>query len=487
MMYKQAVYSSSDAVNEPLLIELSQEARKPPKIPSGIGGEPRVPEALSRNSQPFLPRVSELTVVRHFTRLSQMNFGVDTGSYPLGSCTMKYNPKVNDFAATLPGFTHIHPGQAEGTVQGALHVIWELQDYLKEITGMEAITVQPAAGAHGEYTGMLIAKSYFRDRGELATRRRVLIPDTAHGSNPASAAMAGFEVLAVPSRDGEVDLDALEHIADNTVAAFMVTVPNTLGIFESRILEVSQIIHRAGGLMYFDGANMNALMGVAKPGDFGFDIAHLNLHKAFSTPHGGGGPGSGPVAVRSFLEEYLPVPRLRRSDSGTYYWDYSGERSIGRVREGYGNFGVLLRAYAYIKALGGEGLRQVARDAVLSSNYAAKKLGVEYPVPFGAGKPRKHEFVASAKGSGKRAFDVAKHILSRGHAPTIYFPQIVDEALMIEFTEAETKAEIDAYVDGLLEALNKDLSSEPTNTSVSRLDEAGAARRPILNWRELLG
>jgi glycine dehydrogenase subunit 2 len=487
MRYKQAVYSSSDTVNEPLLAELSQETREPPELPSGLGGEPHIPESLSRKNKPCLPRVSELTVVRHFTRLSQMNFGVDTGSYPLGSCTMKYNPKFNDSAASLPGFAHIHPGQHESTVQGALHIIWELQSYLKEITGMEAITVQPAAGAHGEYTGMLIVKSYFRDKGELATRRKVLIPDTAHGSNPASAAMAGFEVLTVPSRDGEVDLEALERVADNAVAAFMVTVPNTLGIFESRILEVSRIIHRAGGLMYFDGANMNALMGVAKPGDFGFDIAHLNLHKAFSTPHGGGGPGSGPVAVRSFLEEYLPVPKLRRGTSGKYYWDYSGEKSIGRIREGFGNFGVLLRAYAYIRALGGEGLRQAARDAVLSSNYAAKRLREKYPIPFGDGKPRKHEFVASAKGTGKRAFDIAKHILNNGHAPTIYFPQIVEEALMIEFTETETKAEIDAYVEGLLDALNKDLSHEPTNTSVGRLDEVSAARQPKLNWRELLG
>jgi Glycine cleavage system protein P (pyridoxal-binding), C-terminal domain len=477
MKYRQAIYSHSDTLNEPLLIELSQEGRSSEK------NEVQLPEELKRKTEPALPELSELTVVRHYTRLSQMNFGVDTGTYPLGSCTMKYNPKINDAIASLPGFAFLHPAQKHSTVQGALEVIWRLQNALIELTGMDAISVQPAAGSQGEFTGMLITKRHFEELGE--TRTKVLIPDTAHGSNFASAAMAGFEVVSVPTKQGEIDTQRLSELLDERVAAFMVTVPNTLGLFETKILEISSMVHSVGALMYFDGANMNALLGVTKPGELGFDIAHLNLHKTFSTPHGGGGPGAGPVLVKRFLEPYLPVPRLKRRENGELYWEYDYPKSIGRVREGFGNFAVLVRAYAYIRALGLKGLTQVSKDAVLVSNYAAKRLSTRYLLPYPE-KKRKHEFVISSKGTGKRALEIAKHILSRGHAPTIYFPQIVDEALMIEFTESETKSEVDSYIEGLLEALERDLSNEPSATSVARLDEVKAAREPILNWREML-
>ncbi len=484
MKYRQAVYQHSDKVNEPLLVELDQQSRLPPPVPDGLGGGVEVPAHLARMRSPRLPAISELSVVRHFVRLSQMSFGVDNGSYPLGSCTMKYNPKIDDVVAGLPGFSMLHPAQDESSVQGALRVIWELQLFLIELTGMDAITLQPAAGSQGEFVGMLVAKAYFKEMGELDKRRRVLIPETAHGSNFASAAMAGFEVVPVPMRDGEVDMPSFRALCDDKVAAFMATVPNTLGLFEQRILEISDAVHACGGLMYFDGANMNALIGVVKPAQLGFDIAHLNLHKTFSTPHGGGGPGAGPVAVKKHLADYLPIPRLRKTGDGSYAWDYSSHRSIGRVREGFGNFGVLLRAYTYIRTLGLEGLRQAARDSVLVSNYAAKRLSQVYSLPFG-GKPRKHEFVISSKPTGKRAFDIAKHILKWGYAPTIYFPQLVDEALMVEFTESETKREVDEYIQGLLDAAKSDLTSDPTNTAVDRLDEVRAAREPKLTWRDL--
>ncbi|MEM0120014.1 MAG: aminomethyl-transferring glycine dehydrogenase subunit GcvPB [Thermoprotei archaeon] len=484
MKYRQAVYQHSEVVNEPLLVELHQPTRASPPIPSGLSGFVDIPANISRVGKPKLPALSELSVVRHFVRLSQMSFGVDNGIYPLGSCTMKYNPKLDDVVAGLHGFSALHPDQDESSVQGALHVMWELQLFLLELTGMDAITLQPAAGSHGEFVGMLITKAYFKEKGELSKRRKVLIPETAHGSNFASAAMAGFEVVTVPMRDGEVDLDSLKTLCDDGVAAFMATVPNTLGLFERRILEISDMVHSCGALMYFDGANMNALIGVVKPAQLGFDIAHLNLHKTFSTPHGGGGPGSGPVAVKKHLADYLPIPRLKKNQDGSYVWDYTLLKSIGRIREGFGNFGVLLRAYTYIRTLGLDGLRQAARDSVLVSNYAAKKLSQVYSLPF-SGKPRKHEFVISSKPTGKRAFDIAKHILKRGYAPTIYFPQLVDEALMVEFTESETKSEVDEYIQGLIEAANTDLSSGPDNTAVGRLDEVRAAREPKLTWRDL--
>ncbi|MEM3671325.1 MAG: aminomethyl-transferring glycine dehydrogenase subunit GcvPB [Thermoprotei archaeon] len=485
MHYRQAVYSHSSIVNEPLLIELNQEDRAPNYIRKGLGGDVKLPEGIGRSNEPKLPKVSELTVVRHFTRLSQMNFGVDTGTYPLGSCTMKYNPKLNDVVAQLPGFAHLHPDQHASTVQGALHVLWGLQEMLKEITGMDALTLQPAAGAQGEYTGLLITRAYYAEKGELHKRRKVLIPDTAHGSNPASASMAGFEAVTVPSLNGEVDYDQLLRILGDDVAAFMVTVPNTLGIFESRIKEIAQEVHSAGALMYMDGANMNALVGSVKPSELGFDIVHLNLHKTFSTPHGGGGPGAGPVAVRSFLEAYLPRPRLVKKPGGEYGWSSDYPKSIGRIRESWGNFGVLVRAYAYILSLGREGLRQISRDSVLTSNYAAKRLRSRFTQPFSSNRSVKHEFVVSSKGAGVTALEVAKYVLKYGHAPTIYFPLIVPEALMIEFTESETKREIDEYVDGLLEATAAQSAQEPSNTSVSRLDEVQAARNPILNWKGL--
>ncbi len=486
MKFRQAIYSSSEVVNEPLLVELGQKAREQLLLTGLSGTAPELDRTLRRSSPLELPELSELRVIRHYTRLSQMNYGVDCGTYPLGSCTMKYNPKLNDLIAQFPGFADIHPGQSPETVQGALEVLWSLESLLREITGLDAVSLQPAAGSQGEFTGMLITKAYFRDKGELGHRKQVLIPDTAHGSNFASAAMAGFEVVKVPSHDGETDIGSLESLLSDRVAAFMVTVPNTLGIFERNVKHICELVHDAGGLMYFDGANMNALNGVARPGDFGFDIAHLNLHKAFSTPHGGGGPGAGPVAVRSDLEGYLPGPRVKKGPDGTYSLEDGSEKSVGRVREGLGNFGVLLRAYFYIRALGGEGLRQATRDAVLTTNYAAKRVSQRLALPFGRDKRRKHEFVASARGSGKRALDIAKGVLGSGHAPTIYFPQIVEEALMIEFTESETKAEVDDYIDGLLGTLDRDLSLEPSTTSVARLDEADAARNPRLTWREVV-
>jgi glycine dehydrogenase subunit 2 len=476
LRYSQAVYSHSQEVNEPLIIELGSGTE-------GVQEASDIPERMKRRGVPNLPCVPEITVVRHYTRLSQMNFGVDTGTYPLGSCTMKYNPKLNDELASLEGFSMLHPKQEESTAQGALELLWRLETFLKELTGMDAVTLEPAAGSQGELTGMLITKAYFRERGETG-RRKVLIPDTAHGSNFASANMAGFEVVTIPSRNGELDPGIVSRYLGTDTAAFMITVPNTLGIFESNILTINRMVHDAGALAYFDGANMNALLGRVKPGDLGFDIAHLNTHKTFSTPHGGGGPGAGPVCVKKFLEVYLPVPRLRRKEDGSLYWQHHLPRSVGRMREGYGNFGVLLRAYAYMRRLGLEGLSQVSRDAVLISNYAAKRLSQRYLLPFPE-KPRKHEFVVSAKGTGKRALEIAKGILEYGHAPTVYFPQIVEEALMVEFTETETKREIDEYTDALLELPGRDLSASPGSTSVSKLDEAGAARRPVLSWREL--
>lgn len=486
MKYRQAVYSSSQLVNEPLLIELTQDDRITGEASEAPRNSELVPENLMRKTPLNLPRLSELAVVRHYTRLSQMNFGVDTGTYPLGSCTMKYNPKLNDVVAQLPGFANIHPDQPASTTRGALQVMWELKNFLLELTGMDEMTLQPSAGAQGEYTGLLIVRAYFADKGEESKRRRVLVPDTAHGSNPASATMAGFEAVSVPSRDGEVDIDALRGLLGSDVAAFMVTVPNTLGIFESRITEVSKLVHDAGALMYMDGANMNALVGSVKPGRLGFDLIHLNLHKTFSTPHGGGGPGAGPVGVKSFLEPYLPVPRLVRRADGQYEWCANYTKSIGRVRESHGNFAVLLRAYAYILSLGKRGLRQVSRDAVLVSNYSVKRLSQRYQAPFLKGKWVKHEFVVSAKGTGLTALEVAKEILGSGHAPTIYFPLIVPEALMIEFTESETKGDVDAYIDNLLAVTSKKPGTLDSQTSVSRLDEVEAARKPLLNWRMLI-
>jgi glycine dehydrogenase subunit 2 len=445
------------------------------------------PEHLRAQPAP-LPEVSELDVVRHFTRLSQQNFSVDTNFYPLGSCTMKYNPKVNDDMAALPGFARLHPYEPEEMVQGALDLQFTLARCLCEICGMAAFTLHPSAGAHGEALGMLLIHAYHAGQGE--PRRRVLIPDSAHGTNPASAALLGYEVAEVPANDdGEVDLAALERLLDEDVAALMLTNPNTLGVFETQVQKIAMLVHDVGGLVYYDGANLNAIIGTSRPGDMGFDVVHLNLHKTFSTPHGGGGPGAGPVGVARHLEPFLPVPVITATEQG-YRLDYDRPQSVGKMRAFFGNMGVLVRAYTYIRALGGEGLRDVSRHAVLNANYVMRLLQDDYDLAVD--RACMHECVLSAARQAKngvRALDVAKALLDYGfHAPTVYFPHVVPEALMIEPTETESKQTLDAFV-----AAMKDIAREaredpdsvrqrPRTTPVRRLDEVTAARRPNLRW-----
>jgi glycine dehydrogenase subunit 2 len=447
-------------------------------------------QGFLRESEPILPEVSEVEVVRHFTELSQKAFGVDSGMYPLGSCTMKYNPKINEWAARLPGFADLHPDQPEETVQGALELMYELEQMLCEITGMERFTLQPASGAHGEMTGASLIKAYHEQRQDFQ-RKKMVVPDSAHGTNPATAHMLGFEVIEVKSNDrGLVDVDDLRSLMSDQIAGLMLTNPNTLGLFEEEIAEISAVVHEAGGLLYYDGANLNAVMGVARPGDMGFDIVHLNLHKTFSTPHGGGGPGSGPVGVKDFLVEFLPVPLVGRKD-GQYFLDYDLPHTIGKVQSFYGNFGVMVKAYAYIKALGGGGIREACQHAVLNANYIRHNLREFYEIPYD--RLCKHEFVASAvkqkKEDGVTALDVAKRLIDYGyHPPTIYFPLIVEEALMIEPTETETKGRLDDFIKAMQEIAreskeNPELVKEaPTKTPIRRVDEVTAARQPILKW-----
>ncbi len=468
-MYRQARY------DEPLLNEMHSEKNESLEIP--------LPEKI-RREELHIPNIPEHEMVRHYTRLSQMNYGVDINIYPLGSCTMKYNPKLNEEIARM--FFYIHPYQEESTVQGALQIMYELQEMLKEITDMDGFTLQPAAGAHGEFTGMLIVRAYHELKGELDRRRNVLVPDSAHGTNPASAAMAGFNVIEIPSDDkGMVDLEALEAATDDTTAAFMITNPNTLGIFEENIREIAEIMHKNGSLLYYDGANLNAIMGITSPGRMGFDIVHLNLHKTFSTPHGGGGPGSGPVGVRGELVDFLPVPIIAY-DGEKYYLDYNVKHTIGKVRSFYGNFGVLVKAWAYIRRLGGNGLRNVAIRAVVNSNYLKEKIKDYYEMPYK--NLRKHEFVVKPKNA--RAYDVAKRLLDYGvHAPTVYFPLIVHEALMIEPTETETKENLDKFADIMIkiakesEEVSELLHEAPHNTAVGRVDDVLASRKPVLTWK----
>lgn len=448
------------------------------------------PDHLLRNHPPTLPEVSELDVVRHYTALSHLNYGVDSGFYPLGSCTMKYNPKLNDWAASLPGLQRLHPLQPEETVQGMLNLLADLQSWLVMLTGMDAITLQPAAGAHGELTGILIVRAFLRDQGE-SQRQVILVPDSAHGTNPATAAMAGFEVQVVPSNArGGVDLAALRQLSNQRLAGLMLTNPNTLGLFETDILEIADIVHRAGGLLYYDGANANAILGKVRPGDMGFDIVHLNLHKTFSTPHGGGGPGAGPVGVKTALAPYLPTPGLSHED-GLWKWKDRGDLSIGKVRSYYGNVGVLVRAYAYLLSQGGDGLQSVAETAVLNANYLLKLLQPEYRAPYPG--PVKHEFVLSLtdqKRRGARALDVAKRLIDYGfYPPTVYFPLVVDEALMVEPTETESKATLERFahamkqVDAEIDRELPTLKEAPHGTVVERLNEAEAARHPRLVWK----
>lgn len=447
-----------------------------------------LPASLLRDDLP-LPELSQVDVVRHFVRLSQENFAVDTVFYPLGSCTMKHNPKLNEEAARLPGFTQAHPYQSQETVQGALRLLHELQEYLAEITGLAATSLQPAAGAQGELTGMLMIRGYHEAQSQ-GHRRRVLVPDSAHGTNPSSAAMTGYQVVTVGhDEEGDVDLAQLRELMGPDVAALMLTNPNTLGLFERRILDVCRVVHEGGGLVYGDGANLNAILGWAKPGDLGFDVMHLNLHKTFSTPHGGGGPGAGPVCCRDFLAPFLPGPVAVRTDEGRFTLRQP-DSSIGRVRSFYGNFLVLVRAYTYIRSLGPEGLRQVAEDAVINANYIQRRLEGAYQVAF----PRRcmHETVLSAsrqKAKGVRAWDIGKRLIDYGfHPPTVYFPLIVQEALMIEPTETESKETLDGFIEAML-AIAREAEEDPAlvqgaphSTRLGRLDEAAAARKPKLCW-----
>jgi glycine dehydrogenase subunit 2 len=479
-----------------LIFEKSKKGRKAYSLP-----ECDVPDVsldvidkkYLRAEAPELPEVSELDAVRHFTQISQRNHGVDSGFYPLGSCTMKYNPKVNELAARFDGFTKIHPYQQEKTVQGALKLMYDLGRMLSEITAMEEFTLQPAAGAHGELTGLMIMKAYHHNRNN-EKRTKIIVPDSAHGTNPASAAVAGFDVVEIKSNDkGLVDLEELKAAVGEDTAGFMLTNPNTLGLFDENILEISKIVHDAGGLMYYDGANANAILGISRPGDMGFDVVHLNLHKTFSTPHGGGGPGSGPVGVKKHLAEFLPVPVISKKEE-EYYMDYERPNSIGKVKSFYGNFGVLVRAYAYILSMGPDGLKEVAENAVLNANYIANKLKDKYFLPIDT--ECMHECVFSAdwqkEKNGVSALDIAKRLLDFGfHPPTIYFPLIVHEALMVEPTETESKETLDEFISVMRqiaeEAENTPeiVKTAPHTTVISRLDEATAARKPILRYTRL--
>jgi glycine dehydrogenase subunit 2 len=445
-----------------------------------------------------MPELGELDVVRHFTELSRRNFGIDTGFYPLGSCTMKYNPKITEQVGRLSGFAGLHPllpqlPGGDGIVQGALEVLYEVGQLLCNITGMSAFTMQPLAGAHGELTGTMIMAAYHRDKGNV--KKRVLIPDTAHGTNPASAAIVGYAVQTIPSSsDGEMDLDALGRALGDDVAGVMLTCPNTLGLFSPKVEKICEMVHKVGGLMYCDGANLNALLGVCRPGDIGFDVMHVNLHKTFATPHGGGGPGAGPVGVKSHLAQFLPTSIVRRRDDGSYYLDYDLPKSVGYIAPFYGNFGIILRAYAYMLMLGGEGLKRVSQNAVLNANYIREKLKDHYDIPFG--ELCKHECVLSARrqaalfdGKGVRALDIAKALIDRGfHPPTIYFPLVVPEAMMVEPTETESKETMDAFIAAMIEIAElaktnpQYIKDAPKTTPVGRLDETKAAREPDLAY-----
>lgn len=471
--------------DEPIIFELGCRGRRGCTIQEFDLEEDLVPENLKRKEL-NLPELSEVEVMRHFFRLSQMNYCIENGIYPLGSCTMKYNPKINEEIANLEKATNVHPLQDESTVQGSLQIMYELQEMLCEIGGVDAVTLQPAAGAQGEFTGILITKAYHELKGE--ERTEVVLPDTAHGTNPASAMMGGYKVVEIKSDDrGEVDLNELEAAISDKTACFMLTNPNTLGIFEENVLEIAKLVHKAGALLYYDGANLNAIMGIARPGDMGFDIVHYNLHKTFSTPHGGGGPGSGPIGVKENLKNFLPVP-IVDYDGKNYYFDYELPHTIGKVKSFYGNFGILIRAYTYIKIMGSNGLREAAEISVLNSNYMKEKLKKHFPLKFK--DLRKHEFVLSGeelKEKGIHTKDVGKRLLDYGfHAPTVYFPLIVEEALMIEPTETEPKEELDRFIDALIKIKEEDpeiIKNSPHNLSVGRVDEVSAAKNMFLSWK----
>jgi glycine dehydrogenase subunit 2 len=497
-----------------LLCELSETARRAHRLPaSDVPERPAselLPAAALASAPPALPELSEPLVVRHFANLSQLNMSVDTHFYPLGSCTMKYNPKRHERIAAMPGLVDLHPYQPEETLQGMLQLLFELQEYLQEISGLPACSLQPAAGAHGELTALWVAAASFRDRGEKRTR--VLVPDSAHGTNPASATMAGFEAVTIKTTpDGTLDMDDFRRHLDEQIAVFMITNPNTVGMFEPKIREIADAVHKAGGLVYLDGANMNAILGIARPGDFGADMQHYNPHKTFSGPHGGGGPGAGPICVAEKLAPYLPMPvvvkvegsgfRVQGSKNPAlppeprtlnpvhYRLDYDRPKSIGRVRAFFGNTGVLVRAYCYIRTHGPDGLRRVSENAVLNANYLLSRVKHFLPVP--QGDRCMHEFVASAarlkNEKGISAMDLAKRLSDFGfHAPTVYFPLTVKEAIMVEPTETESKQTLDAFAETLFRVTEEDpdlLHDAPHTTPISRPDEVRAARQPVLSWR----
>ncbi|XJZ26197.1 aminomethyl-transferring glycine dehydrogenase subunit GcvPB [Bacillota bacterium Lsc_1132] len=481
--------------DQPLIFELTKTGRVGYSLPEmdvpDAPLESLLPKEYLREEAPELPEVSELDIMRHYTALSKRNHGVDSGFYPLGSCTMKYNPKMNENVARFNGFAHIHPLQDESSVQGALELLYDLQQHLIEITGMDEVTLQPAAGAHGEWTGLMLIRAFHEANGDL-NRTKVIIPDSAHGTNPASATVAGLEVVTVKSNEkGLVDLDDLRSVVGSDTAALMLTNPNTLGLFEENILEVAELVHAAGGKVYYDGANLNAVLSKARPGDMGFDVVHLNLHKTFTGPHGGGGPGSGPVGVKADLIPFLPKPVIAKRGE-EYFLDYDRPQSIGRVKPYYGNFGINVRAYTYIRTMGPDGLKAVTEFAVLNANYMMRRLAEFYDLPFD--QHCKHEFVLSGrrqKKLGVRTLDIAKRLLDFGyHPPTIYFPLNVEECIMIEPTETESKETLDAFIDAMIQIAKEAeetpeiVQEAPHTTVVGRLDEATAARKPILRYQK---
>jgi glycine dehydrogenase subunit 2 len=480
-----------------LVFDLSHSGRRCHRlpvcdVPSSSAVAELLPDEYRAAAPPPLPEVGEIDLIRHFTNLSARNMSIDTNFYPLGSCTMKYNPKRHERLAALPGFADLHPLQDDETTQGMLELLHAMQEYLAEISGLPAVSLQPAAGAHGELTALYVAAAYFRDKGQTH-RKKVLVPDSAHGTNPASAALAGFEAVMVKSNaKGLVDIDDLKAKLGDDTAVFMITNPNTLGLFERQIQTITELLHAMGGLVYLDGANMNAILGITRPGDFGADMQHYNVHKTFTGPHGGGGPGSGPIAVRDFLAPYLPAPVVAR-DRDRYRLDYDVPKSIGRVRSFFGNVGILFRGYCYIRTLGPDGLKAVSENAVLNANYLRARVKEGYDVPHDG--PCMHEFVASARSLLRerkvKAMDVCKRLLDYGfHAPTVYFPLVVPEALMMEPTETESKETLDAFADALLKIRQEEpeiVRAAPHNHTICRPDEVKAAKEPILRWQSRPG
>nr|WP_185767337.1 aminomethyl-transferring glycine dehydrogenase subunit GcvPB [Niallia circulans] len=479
--------------HQPLIFENSTPGRIGYSLPEmdipELDVSELIPADYIRSEPAKLPEVSELDIMRHYTALSKRNHGLDSGFYPLGSCTMKYNPKINENVARFSGFAHIHPLQDESSVQGALELMYDLQQHLIEITGMDEVTLQPAAGAHGEWTGLMMIRAFHEANGDVK-RSKVIVPDSAHGTNPASATVAGFETITVKSDEkGLVDLEDLRRVVGADTAALMLTNPNTLGLFEENILEMAKIVHDAGGKLYYDGANLNAVLSKARPGDMGFDVVHLNLHKTFTGPHGGGGPGSGPVGVKADLIPYLPKPIITKSGE-EYVFDNDRPLSIGRVKPYYGNFGINVRAYTYIRSMGPDGLKAVTENAVLNANYMMRSLAEYYDLPFD--RHCKHEFVLSGrrqKKLGVRTLDIAKRLLDFGyHPPTIYFPLNVEECIMIEPTETESKETLDQFIDAMIQIAKEAeetpeiVQEAPHTTVIGRLDETLAARKPVLRY-----